>query len=228
MPNPYAISWDETGDKLYETGVDRGVLYIPNASGVYDSGVSWNGLTAVNESPEGGDSNELYADNIKYADLVSAEKFGFTIECYTYPEEFNECNGFKELASGIGAYAAQQTRKSFGFCYRTLIGNDVDGTDKGYKLHLVYGCKAEPSDMDYETVNDSPDAIQFSFECKTTPVNVNNNFKPTSYIVIDSTKADATKLAALEQTLYGTPASGGTVAVAPALPTPAEVITALS
>lgn len=219
MPT-YPITWDDTGKKLYETGVDRGVLYIPNASGVYDNGVAWNGLTSVSESPEGGDSNELYADNIKYADLISAEKFSFTIECYTYPDEFNECNGFKEIATG--AMAGQQTRKGFGFSYRTLIGNDVEGTDLGYKLHLVYGCKAEPSDMDYETVNDSPDAIQFSFECKTTPVNVNSNFKPTSYIVIDSTKADEAKLTALEATLYG---SGST---APALPTPAQVITALS
>lgn len=219
MPD-FALSWDNTGEKIYETGVDRGVLYLPNAAGIYETGVAWNGLTSVNESPEGGDSNELYADNIKYADLISAEKFGFTIECYTYPEEFNECNGFKSIVAG--AIAGQQTRKGFGFSYRSLIGNDVMGDEYGYKLHLIYGCKAQPSDMDYETVNDSPDAITFSFECTTTPVNVGAGFKPTSCIIVDSTKVDAAKLTALEEALYGTASEGAY------LPTPEEVMTILA
>ncbi len=214
------LTWDDTGKKIYETGVDRGVLYLPNDQGVYATGVAWNGLTAVNESPDGAESNELYADNIKYADLISAEEFGFTIEAYTYPDEWKECDGSKAIATGV--YAGQQTRKPFGFSYRTKMGNDVAGEDYGYKIHLIYGAKASPSDRDYETINDSPDAITFSWECTTTPVNVGDGFKPCATIEIDSTKATAEKLAALEEVLYG-----GDNAE-PKLPTPAEIIALMS
>lgn len=194
------ITWDNTGDRLYETGVDHGVLYLRDASGAYKNGVPWNGLTAVTESPSGAEPTPLYADNIKYLNLMSAEEYGMTIEAYTYPDEFAECDGSASLAEGVTI--GQQDRKTFGMSYRTIVGNDVDSNNYGYKLHLVYGCLAAPSEKAYASVNDSPEAITFSWEVSTTPVNV-TGFKPTSCITIDSTKADATKLAALEKILYG-------------------------
>lgn len=193
------LVWDQTGERLYETGVKNGVLYIPTA-GVYSKGVAWNGLTAVTESPSGAEPTALYADDIKYLSLMSAEEFGATIEAYTYPDEFAECDGSAELVDGV--YVGQQARKMFGLCYRTVIGNDVDNNDHGYKLHLIYGCLAAPSEKGYATINDSPEAITFSWEVSTTPVNVTGH-KPTACITIDSTKVDPTKLAALEDILYG-------------------------
>lgn len=193
------IVWDATGEKLYETGVDQGVLY-PMVDGAYPKGVAWNGLTAVTESPSGAEATPLYADNIKYLNLMSAEEFGATIEAYTYPEEFEACNGVIEIADGV--YAGQQTRQTFGMCYRTLLGNDVKNTGYGYKLHIIYGALASPSEKAYATVNDSPEAVTFSWEVTTTPVTVTGQ-KPTSTIVIDSTKVEATKLAALETILFG-------------------------
>ena len=194
------LVWDITGDRLYETGVDHGVLYPIQSGGVYNKGVVWNGLTAVTESPSGAEANPLYADNIKYLNLISAEEFGATIEAYTYPDEFMECDGSAELAPGV--YMGQQSRKTFGLCYRTVLGNDVDNNGHGYKLHLIYGALAAPSEKGYTTINDSPEAITFSWEVKTTPVNVTGG-KPTACLTIDSTKVDKEKLAALEAILYG-------------------------
>ena len=194
------LVWDKTGDRLYETGVDQGVLYPIQSGGVYNKGVVWNGLTAVTESPSGAEANPLYADNIKYLNLISAEEFGATIEAYTYPDEFMECDGSAELAPGV--YMGQQSRKTFGLCYRTVLGNDVDNNGHGYKLHLIYGALAAPSEKGYTTINDSPEAITFSWEVSTTPVNVNGK-KPTATLIIDSTKVDKEKLAALEAILYG-------------------------
>lgn len=214
-----AIEWDAAGKRFYENGTDRGVLYPMTSNGSYDKGVAWNGLTAVTESPEGAEPTDLYADNIKYATMRSAETFGCTIEAYTYPDEFSECDGSAQIAKGV--FAGQQERKGFGFSYRTLIGNDTaTSSDDGYKLHLVYGCTASPSEKSYATVNDSPDAITFSWEVKTTPVNV-AGFKPTATLVIDSRYADPSKLSALEKILYG----GGDTE--PSLPLPAEVITSM-
>ena len=193
------LVWDQTGERLYETGVRNGVLYIPTA-GVYSKGVAWNGLTAVTESPSGAEATPLYADDIKYLNLMSTEEFGATIEAYTYPDEFAECDGSAALVDGV--YIGQQARKTFGLCYRTTVGNDTEGNDYGYKLHIIYGCLAAPSEKGYATINDSPEAITFSWEVTTTPVNV-TGAKPTASITIDSTKADATKLAALEAILYG-------------------------
>lgn len=222
MPDPiYAISWDETGEKLYETGVDHGVLYPMGQSG-YGNGVAWNGLTTVTETPSGAEATKLYADNIKYLEIRSAEEFGGTIEAYTYPDEWAECDGSAALATGV--YAGQQPRKVFGLCYRTVLGNDVDLDKHGYKLHIVYGCTASPSERSYATINDSPEAITFSWEFSSVPVNVTGH-KPVSCITIDSTKVDATKLAALESILYGT---GGSTTVAARLPLPAEIVSTLS
>lgn len=193
------LVWDQTGERFYETGVSKGVLYIPT-NGVYDKGYAWNGLTAVTESPSGAEATPMYADDIKYLNLLSNEEFGATIEAYTYPDEFAECDGSAALAAGV--YIGQQPRKTFGLCYRTVIGNDVDGNDKGYKLHMIYGALAAPSEKAYATINDSPEAITFSWEVTTTPVNVTGH-KPTASIVIDSTKVDAEKLTALEKILYG-------------------------
>lgn len=193
------LVWDQSGERFYETGVKNGVLYIPT-SGVYSKGVAWNGLTAVTESPSGAEPTALYADDIKYLSLMSAEEFGATIEAYTYPEEFGECDGSASLAAGVSI--GQQARKTFGLSYKTTIGNDVDGNEHGYKLHLIYGCLAAPSEKAYATINDSPEAITFSWEVTTTPVNVTGH-KPTACITIDSTKADPTKLATLEAKLYG-------------------------
>ena len=222
MPDPiYALSWDETGEKLYETGVDHGVLYPMGQSG-YGAGVAWNGLTTVTETPSGAEATKLYADNIKYLEIRSAEEFGGTIEAYTYPDEWAECDGSAALTTGV--YAGQQPRKVFGLCYRTVLGNDVDLDKHGYKLHIVYGCTASPSERSYATINDSPEAITFSWEFSSVPVNVAGH-KPVSCIVIDSTKVDATKLATLESILYGT---GGSTTVAARLPLPAEIVSTLS
>ena len=213
------LTWDNTGERIFETGVKQGVLYPIQSDGKYTKGVAWNGLTAVTESPSGAEATALYADDIKYLNLLSNEEFGATIEAYTYPDEFAECDGSAELATGV--MIGQQKRKTFGLCYRTTIGNDVEGNDYGYKLHLVYGCLAAPSEKGYSTINDNPDAITFSWEVTTTPVNV-EGFKPTSQITIDSTKADPTKLAALEAVLYG-----GAETEAK-LPLPDEVATLMS
>lgn len=194
------LVWDKTGERLYETGVKMGVLYPQSADGTYPKGVAWNGLTAVTESPSGAEATPLYADDIKYLNLMSAEEFGATIEAYMYPDEFAECDGSATLATGV--YIGQQARKAFGLCYRTAIGNDVDMNEHGYKLHIIYGALAAPSEKAYSTINDSPEAITFSWEVTTTPVNV-TGFKPTASVTIDSTKVDASKLAALEAILYG-------------------------
>ena len=193
------LIWDKTGERFYETGVNKGVLY-PQEAGAYPKGVAWNGLTAVTESPSGAEATPLYADNIKYLNLMSAEEFGATIEAYTYPAEFGACNGEAELTAGVAI--GQQTRKAFGMSYQTKIGNDTDATDHGYKIHLIYGALAAPSEKAYATINDSPEAITFSWEVSTTPVEV-TGFKPTATLVIDSTKVEAGKLAALEAVLYG-------------------------
>ena len=193
------IEWDKTGERFYETGVKNGVLYVQE-DGLYQKGVAWNGLTAVTESPSGAEATPLYADDIKYLNLLSAEEFGATIEAYTYPDEFAECDGSASLADGV--MIGQQARKTFGLCYRTAIGNDIDGNDHGYKLHIIYGALAAPTEKAYATINDSPEAITFSWEVTTTPVNV-TGAKPTASITIDSTKATPEKLAALEKILYG-------------------------
>lgn len=216
------LVWDKTGEHLYETGVDHGVLYFPDQTGAYKNGVAWNGLISVSESPSGAEATGQYADNIKYLNLISAEEFGATIEAYTYPEEFEACNGNKELVDNTGVYVGQQSRSAFGFCYRTMIGNDTDGQDHGYKLHLVYGCQVSPSEKAYQTINDSPEALTFSWELSTTPVNVTGK-KPTALLVIDSTKIDSTKLAKIEAKLYGDETSTGAV-----LPTPDEIAEILS
>lgn len=223
----YAISWDNAGERYYETGVKQGVLYPIQSDGTYSKGVAWNGLTAVNESPSGAEANPLYADDIKYLNLISNEEFGASIEAYTYPDEFAECDGSAAIATGV--MIGQQKRKTFGLCYRTALGNDVDGSDYGYKLHLVYGCLASPSEKAYATINDSPEAITFSWEITTTPVNV-SNFKPTSLITIDSTKAMKEKLEALEVILYGKASTSESSddGVAPRLPLPDEVATLMS
>ena len=220
------IVWDKTGERLYETGVKNGVLYL-QTNGVYNNGVAWNGLTAVTESPSGAEATALYADDMKYLNLYSAEEFGATIEAYTYPDEFAECDGSKELVDGV--VIGQQTRKVFGLCYRTVIGNDTDGEAHGYKLHIIYGAMASPSEKAYATINDSPEAITFSWEITTTPVNV-TGAKPTASVVIDSTKADPTKLAALETILYGKDPStdGGSDGVDPRLPLPDELKTLMT
>lgn len=209
------LHWDGVGEKRYETGVDHGVLYIPNGSGVYDDGVAWNGLQSVTESPSGAEPNAQYADNLKYLNLTSAEEFGATIEAFTYPDEFNEFDGSASPVPGVRI--GQQSRKSFGLSYRTKIGNDVEGDDLGYKLHLVYGATASPSEKAYSTVNDSPEPITFSWEIATVPVQV-PGFKPTSIITIDSTEVDAGDLQDLEDFLYGTAGTD------PSLPTPAALI----
>lgn len=195
------IIWDKTGERLYETGVKQGVLYIMDSEGKYPAGVPWNGLTAVTESPSGAESTPLYADDIKYLNLVSAEEFGATIEAYTYPDEFTQCDGSAALLPGVNI--GQQARKTFGLCYTTTVGNDIDGNAHGYKLHIIYGALAAPSEKAYATINDSPEAITFSWEVSTTPVNV-TGFKPTASITIDSTKVEEAQMKAVEDALYGT------------------------
>ena len=215
------IEWDKTGERLYETGVKNGVLYVQEG-GAYPKGVAWNGLTAVTESPSGAEATPLYADDIKYLNLLSAEEFGATIEAYTYPDEFAACDGSASLVDGV--MIGQQARKTFGLCYRTTIGNDTDGNDHGYKLHIIYGALAAPSEKAYATINDSPEAITFSWEVTTTPVNV-TGAKPTASITIDSTKATPEKLAALEDILYGKDGEPGNE---PRLPLPDEIKTLMT
>lgn len=215
------ITWDDIGERFFETGVDHGVLYMPDATGAYINGVPWNGLVTVTESPSGAEASPQYADNIKYLNLVSAEEFAATIEAFTYPDEFAPYDGLGVDDTNVpGLAIGQQPRKSFGLSYRTRVGNDLDGDQHAYKLHLVYGCLASPSEKAYGTVNDSPEAITFSWEITTTPAPI-TGYQPVSLLVVDSRTADPTKLAALEDTLYGE--SGD-----PTLPTPDEVITALT
>lgn len=209
------LTWDNVGERVYETGVDRGVLYVPNAGGVYDNGVAWNGLTTITESPSGAEATAQYADNIKYLNLVSAEEFGGTIEAFTYPTEFGQCDGSVSPMPGVTLH--QQGRKPFGLAYRTRIGNDTLATDFGYKLHLMYGAQAAPSEKAYATINDSPEAITFSWEVTTTPVAV-TGAKPVALITVDSTKVTAANLKALEDALYGTAGTN------PRLPRPDEVL----
>lgn len=224
------LQWDLAGQRLYETGVRNCALYKQAADGSYPKGVAWNGITAITESPTGAEANPIYADDMKYLNLYSAEDFGATIEALCYPEEFADCNGEEELAEGSGVYVSMQERKSFGLCYRTVLGNDVDGDDHGYKIHIIYGAKASPSEQAFNTINDSPEPATFSWEITTVPVNV-KGFKPTAHLVIDSTKANPTKLAALEAVLYGTAATTGdnpTAAVEARLPLPDEIKTLMS
>lgn len=209
------LVWDQTGARLYETGIDHGVLYIPDESGEYANGVAWNGLTSVSETPSGAEPNAQYADNIKYLNLFSAEEFGATLEAFTYPDEFAQFDGLGTPIAGVTV--GQQARRSFGLSYRTKIGNDINGDDHGYKLHLIYGCSASPSEKAYNTINDSPEAITFSWELSTIPVAV-TGMRPTSIVTIDSTKVDADALSDLEDMLYGTGGSD------PHLPLPDAVI----
>lgn len=214
------LAWDQVGERLYETGVDHGVLYIPDVAGDYSNGYAWNGLVSVTESPTGAEASPQYADNIKYLNLVSAEEFGATVEAFTYPKEFGQCDGTASPEAGI--YVGQQSRKSFGLAYRTRVGNDLNGSDHGYKLHLIYGALAAPSEKAYNTINDSPEALTFSWELSTTPVGVGQiegvDYKPTASITIDSTEVDEVSLVELEEILFGTSGTD------PRLPLPAEVI----
>jgi len=215
------LVWDDVGEKIYETGVDHGVYYAQLPDGTYPDGVVWNGLVSVTESPTGAEPNPQFADNIKYLNLLSAEEFGGTIEAFTYPDEFALSDGSKEPE--VGVMIGQQARVPFGLCYRTIIGNDSSGQDYGYKLHIIYGCLVSPSERAYQTINESPEAITFSWAFTTTPVPV-TGFKPTASLVIDSTKADPTNLAALEVILYG----NTTGPVQPRLPLPDEIITLMA
>lgn len=213
------LVWDATGERKYENGVRNGVLYVMDQSGTYPKGVAWNGLTAVTESPSGAEATALYADDVKYLNLISAEEFGATVEAYTYPDEFAQCNGEASLVDGVTI--GQQPRKTFGMAYRTVLGNDVENESYGYKLHLIYGAVASPSEKAYATINDSPEAITFSWELKTTPVVV-NGFKPTASLTIDSTKANAEKLKALEDILFGSETAEAR------LPLPNEIATLMN
>lgn len=213
------LKWDQTGERIYETGVKNGVLYVQGTDGKYTNGVAWNGLTAVTESPSGAEPTPLYADDTKYLNLISNEDFGATIEAYTYPDEFAACDGSASLVDGVNI--GQQNRTTFGLCYRTSIGNDVVGVGHGYKLHIIYGAVASPSEKSYGTINDSPEAITFSWEITTTPVEV-TGFKPTACVTVDSTKVDAAALAALEAKLYGTDDAEAS------LPLPDEIKTIMS
>ena len=213
------IVWDETAKRFYETGISKGVLYPVQENGQYTKGVAWNGLTGVTESPSGAEPTALWADDIKYLTLTSAEEYGGTITAYTYPDEFGECDGSAEVAVGVSI--GQQNRKVFGLCYRTVLGNDVNRNEYGYKLHIIYGAQASPSDQEHSTINDNPDAIEFSWEFSTTPVSV-PGFKPTASMTVDSTKVPKDKLAALEDILYGTDDAE------PRLPMPDEIITMMA
>lgn len=218
------LQWDVLSERVYELGVDHGVLYL-NDQGTYDKAVVWNGLTAVNEAPEGGEATDKFADNMKYFSMMSAERYKATVEAFTYPDEFAECDGSAEVKPGV--YFGQQARKPFGFSYRTKVGNAENGDDVGYKLHLVYGCKAAPSAKNYTTVNDSPDAINFSWSVNSTPVSV-DGYKAVSQITIDSTKIAAAKLTEIEDILYGTDGGQGETGTAGRLPLPAEILTILN
>lgn len=213
------LVWDNIGEHFYETGVRNGVLYLEDSNDPYGKGVAWNGLISVSESPSGAEPTALWADDIKYLNLYSAEEFAATVEAYTYPDEFAECDGSATLVTGV--QIGQQNRKAFGMCYRTTLGNDTEGNDYGYKLHLIYGCKASPSEKSYSTINDSPEAITFSWELSTTPVVV-TGYKPTASLVIDSTKVDSAKMKALEAVLYGS--DNGTAR----MPLPDEIKTLLA
>lgn len=213
------LTWDGVGERFYETGVSKGVLYPMDAAGAYPLGVAWNGLTAINESPSGAEATPFFADNIKYLSLVGAEQFGATIEAYTYPDEFAQCDGSVEAV--LGAQIGQQSRGRFGLVYVTVLGNDVEGNELGYKIHIIYGAQAAPSEKGYSTINDSPEAVTFSWEITTTPAPVTGH-KPTATMVIDSTKATPAKLALLEAELFGD------VATPANLPTPDEIITLLT
>lgn len=220
------LNWDATGERFYETGVRHGVLYqFDTDTKTYNKAIEWNGLTSVSMSPEGAEANEVYADDIQYLNLYSAEKLKFTIEALQSPEEFDECDGSAEIATGV--YVRQQNRKMFGFSYETRLGNDVDGDDHGYKIHLIYGAKASPSEQSYETINDSPEPLTLSWECSTTPVAVTGK-KATAEVIIDSTKVTESKLNAIRAVLYGTPAGEGTAAVEGRLPLPDEIATIMA
>lgn len=214
------LVWDKTGERFYETGVSNGVLYLQDTSGAYTSGVAWNGLSSVSETPSGGEATAIWADNMKYLSLVSAEELGGSITAYTYPDQWKECDGSVEFVKG--ASISQQTRKTFGLCYRTIKGNDTEGDSHGYLLHILYGAKASPSERQYQSVSDSPEIVEFSWEYTTTPVNVTGH-KPTSLVTIDSASADPEKLKALEDILYGSAAGDG-----PRLPLPDELVTLLT
>lgn len=212
------LVWDQVGERFYETGIDHGVLYPQDNNGVYSNGVAWNGLTSVSESPSGAEPTDLYADNIKYLSIRSAETFGATVEAYTYPDEFAVLDGSAALADGV--IIGQQTRKAFGLCYRTRVGNDIQFENYGYKLHLIYGCSVSPSEKSYQTINDSPEAITFSWEMTTTPVPVTGH-QPTATLIIDAKTVGAAKMEALEAVLYGSDNAE------PRLPLPDEVLTIL-
>lgn len=214
------LTWDDVGERFYETGVENGVLFVYD-NNAYGNGVAWNGLISVSENPSGAETTTLWADNIKYLNMISAEDYSATIEAYTRPDEFAQCDGSVAISTGV--YATQQPRKMFGFSYVTRIGNDTNGTNKGYKIHLVYGCTAAPSSKDYNTINDSPEAMTLSWEISTTPVEVPGQ-KPTAHIIIDSTKVDAAKLTTFKDTLYGTNGEGNSSGTAPTLMTPTQVI----
>lgn len=202
------LVWDAEGKHFFETGVKNGVLYVQNTDGTYGKGVVWNGLTSISESPEGAEATAMWADDIKYLDIISNEEFKATVEAYTYPDEFMQCDGSANLGKGVTI--GQQARKRFALCYRTSVGNEVAGSDLGYKIHIIYGASAAPSEKSYETINDSPEAITFSWELNTTPVQV-EGFKPTAILVIDSTKIDADKLATIEESLYGSTSGDATL-----------------
>ena len=216
------LVWDQTGQRTYETGVKNGVLYPVNTTGVYQTGVAWNGLTAVTESPTGAEPTDIYADDMKYLSIISAETFEATIEAYTYPPEFEQCDGSASIGgANSGVTIGQQARRSFGFVYKTTLGNDVVNNDYGYKLHILYGCLASPSEKAYATINDSPEAVTFSWDIKTTPIPV-TGFKPTASMVIDSVQVNPTKLAEIEKALFGD------TATEPKLLLPDEIITILT
>lgn len=218
------ITWDSTGEKLYEVGIDRVVLFVFNGSGGYEKGVGWNGVTAINDSPSGGEPTKIYANNHTYLTLMSVEELGLTIEAYTYPDEFMVCDGSMEVGTSTGVYIGQQSRKHFGIAYRSLIGNDEDGNNHGYKIHVIYDCLASPSEKQHSTVNDSPDISPFSWTVSTTPVEMGvTDAQPSAAIEIDSTKVDSTALTSIENLLYGTNASGTAEGTDPTLPTPAQL-----
>ena len=210
------LEFNTVGERLFETGVKKGVLYVMNDSGTYENGVVWNGLTAVTEKPTGAEATNLYADDIKYLVLYGAEEFEATIEAYTYPEEFEQCDGSASLTTGVNI--GQQSRKSFAFCYTTALGNDTQGQDHGYKIHIIYGCKAKPSEKAYSSINDNPDAITFSWDITTTPIPV-SGMKPTATVVIDSTRVESTKLKKIEDKLYGTTTEEATLLTPDAIKT---------
>ena len=214
------LTWDAVGERFYETGVEQGVLFVYD-NNAYGAGVAWNGLTSVSENPSGAETTTLWADDIKYLNMISAEDYAATIEAYTRPDEFAECDGTASITDGV--YVTQQPRKTFGFSYVTKIGNDTEGTNKGYKIHLVYGCTAAPSSKDYNTINDSPEAMTLSWEVSTTPITV-PGYKPTAHIIIDSTKVNSTKLGTFKDILYGTDGTGGSEGTNSRLPLPTEVI----